>query len=296
MRRVWGARPQLTQRGKMDILLANVGPAVRDELAWRADASQDPEAALKIIGKIYGEKRSPAQLLQNLYHQIQLPGETIREFSNKVNSAYRALTSRQQTLGERPYPPKIAQDHFVNSLRDKTLTSWIAEKVHAEPHLSFLDIREACIRWSREEAAGAVVAAQHIPAPYSPHAPSILTHPHSSPPSTVPSAYTAAQQIIPQHPQPRAPHFPALPPPPQPPSAVEGLLKQLIERMDTFMSKPQPNPTIPQPNPANPAPKPQPLMKQRPQVTCYYCNREGHMARECRKKARDQAQGNGQPR
>ena len=152
VRRAWAARPHLSAAGRMDLLRVHLGPAVKAELMWHAEVGEDPEAALATILRIYGERRTPAQLLQVLYQTVQLPGETVRRFSHRLQEAYNSLIGRQKMLGEAPYQIKLAQDHFISSLRDPVLVSTLNEKVHASPGLTFGEIREAAIRWSREDS------------------------------------------------------------------------------------------------------------------------------------------------
>ncbi len=150
--RSWRAQPCLTPQQKMDLIWSNIGPSVQAELRCQdLETQEDPVKAMTKIIEIFGERRSPSQLLQRLYALQQWTGESVRSYSHRVSSAYQALTKRQAALGEAGYPDSIARDHFQQSLTDPILVKMLREKICHTPSLRFKDIREVAIRWGDED-------------------------------------------------------------------------------------------------------------------------------------------------
>ena len=151
--RAWNAQPGLSSQRKLDILLQNIGPIVRDELQCQTAAVQDdPAESLKVIVSVFGERRTPAQLHDALRQTRQLPGETVRLFSHRARSAFSALVGRQETLGIAKEDESTLRDHFVSAVNDPMLSRYLAESVAAQPDVKFLAIREVAMRWARDEA------------------------------------------------------------------------------------------------------------------------------------------------
>ena len=62
VRRAWSSLPTEDKDKRLDVILRNVGPAVKAEISCQSNAVQkDPEALLDAIASIFGEKRSPSQ-------------------------------------------------------------------------------------------------------------------------------------------------------------------------------------------------------------------------------------------
>ncbi|RUS74957.1 hypothetical protein EGW08_017270 [Elysia chlorotica] len=153
IRRAWAAMPSSSAAHRLDVLLGNVGPTVRAELRCQpAEVQEDPERALAAILEVFGERRTPAQLLQNLLTLRQLPPESVRAFSHRCQSAYLMLVKRQESIGEAPYPDRLLRDHFLSNLRDVTLSRFLRDSLHQSPELTFRQIRESAIRWADDGA------------------------------------------------------------------------------------------------------------------------------------------------
>ena len=125
VRRAWNAQPGMTDKRKFDLVIQNVGPIVKDELSCQG-VKDDPEAALKIIQTVFGERRSPAQLQDALRQTRQITGETVRLFSHRCRAAFNALTKRQKALNLAEEPENTLRDHFVDNVKCSTLSRYLS--------------------------------------------------------------------------------------------------------------------------------------------------------------------------
>ena len=150
LERTWRAQPGLTKVQKMDLIWGNIGPAVLAELKCQdREIQEDPDKALKKLVEIFGERRSPSQLLQQMYSLQQWAGESVRSYSHRLSSIYQALTRKQKAIGGDPiYQDVIVRDHFQQSLQDPILVKMLRDRVFVTPSLTFKDIREVAIRWT----------------------------------------------------------------------------------------------------------------------------------------------------
>ena len=165
VKRAWNKQPGLSNAGKLDILLQNIGPIVRDELKCQPSSIRDDaDEALTCIVSVFGEKRSPAILYDILRQTRQHQGETVRLFSHRIRTAFNALTNRQTTLNVHVEPETTLRDHFVSAVSCQMLSRYLAERIATNQGMSFLDIREVAIRWARDEDATAAVGASAVSA------------------------------------------------------------------------------------------------------------------------------------
>jgi len=168
VRRAWSSISASDSQRRLDLILDNVGPAIKDELRSQpAEVASDPEKVLGIITSVFGERRAPAQLLQQLFGHQQLIPETVRAYANRCQKAYQTLVRRQEALGETPYPDRLLRDHFIGSLKDRTLCRFLRHSLTQSPQQSFLQIRETAIGWADdlpgEEAADVAPVTASVP-------------------------------------------------------------------------------------------------------------------------------------
>ena len=176
IRRAWAPLPLNSQAQRLNVLLGSVGPTVRAELRCQPrEVQDDPEKALAVILDVFGERRTPAQLLQSLLTHQQLLPETVRAFSHRCQATYLALVQRQEALGEVPYQERLLRDHFVSNLRDQTLVRFLRDSLHQTPDQTFGAIRETAIRWADDGRTEVTVA---------PVAVNTAASPSSAPPPT----------------------------------------------------------------------------------------------------------------
>ena len=148
VRRAWKSQPDMDRGRQLDILLSNVGPVVRSELRCQDPViQQDPELALAAIVSTFGDQRSTATLLRDFLTTEQHSGETVRAFSHRLRESYEGLVRRQSQLSEPVTPEVMLRDRFINALGERSLASYIREQVHADPSLTFRDVREVALRW-----------------------------------------------------------------------------------------------------------------------------------------------------
>ena len=144
----WDFLPSNATRRRLDVILGSIGPRVRGEIrCLPKDTQADPDALLKEIAKVFGERRSPKQLLQELFAHQQVKGEDVRAYSHRINGAFQTLVAREAALGETPHQEKLLRDHFLGSLSDPVLSKFLGQTVRQTSTLTFSDVRQAAIDW-----------------------------------------------------------------------------------------------------------------------------------------------------
>ena len=147
VRRAWKSNRIRAADDKFDFLWSNVGPSVKTELRCH-EVGGDAEKALEKLVEIYGERRSPAQLLQEFYSLHQQKGEPIREYSHRLLTSFEAVQTRCTRLAKPVQDTAILRDHFSSSLQDHVLSKILREKINDEPGVTFKTLRETAIRWT----------------------------------------------------------------------------------------------------------------------------------------------------
>ena len=144
VRRAWtviGTNPTLRRQ----LILSNVGPVVRDELRCQdPDAQKTPEELLELILEVFGETRSPIQLLQVLLEQRQSKGE-FRAFSIRLRQHYDALIRRQRQLKQAPLEEFWVRDMLVQGSSDVDLRRHLQERIRVSPDMSFYAVRQVAL-------------------------------------------------------------------------------------------------------------------------------------------------------
>ena len=152
VRAAWRARKDLSAEEKKDLLWQYLGEAVREELSCRGDdVEHDPEATVKLLQEVYGEKRSVSQLMALFQMVVQGPHETVRAYSHRLHRAFKTLTSRQTTLRVPLADSEFLRDQFVENLCQAPVRRQLQEIVFQDPRSNFLTLREAAIRWAGDE-------------------------------------------------------------------------------------------------------------------------------------------------
>lgn len=152
----WKARKDLTAEERKDLLWQYLGEAVREELSCRGDDLQhDPEATIRLLREIYGEKRSVSQLMAQFQMVIQGQQESVRAYSHRLHRAFKTLVSRQLTLQVPQTDVEFLRDQFVENLSQASVRRQLQERVFQDPKIPFMALRDAAIRWSGDEDPGA---------------------------------------------------------------------------------------------------------------------------------------------
>ncbi|XP_059143569.1 uncharacterized protein LOC131930930 [Physella acuta] len=162
---LWRARRDVSVEERKDLLWQYLGEAVREELSCRGDDLQrDPEASIRLLREVYGEKRSVSQLMAQLQMVVQGQHESVRAYSHRLHRAFKALVARQGTLQVPQTNAEFLRDQFMEKLSQSSVRRQLQELVFRDPKIPFLAIRDAAIRWSGDEDPGtepAYVAALH---------------------------------------------------------------------------------------------------------------------------------------
>lgn len=243
IRRAWAASKITSPSGRLDVILSNIGPAVKAEIrAMTEEDRKDAEKVLAQIARVFGEGRSPQQLLQVLFAVRQHPGEKARSFANRLQGAFDAVQRRQKILGDRIEEEKVLSQALIDSVRDPVLSSTLRQMMSTTPGLSFRDLREVSIRWANDDHQAHQVS----------HAVAATPAPAYTPPPT--ASLAAAPTAAPQA------------------SALEGLLATLIDKQMTLIDKI---------DKLSGAQTRQERHYRRNNGRCYKCDKPGHIARNC---------------
>ena len=160
VRRAWRRLPADDPESKKDVILDNIGPAVRLELGCLDPADQeDPEKLLQLIVTTYGESRSPHQLLRVLLDAHQQPAEDIRSFSHRLKSDFDRLVRRQKQLGVAEEKDSTLREQFVLGTRDVQLRRILRENVRGDADITFRTLRDTAVSYSDDTCGMATAAA-----------------------------------------------------------------------------------------------------------------------------------------
>ena len=171
VRRAWSISDHLTQPRKLALIIDNVATKVRQEIKQLGQAVRDdPELLLTKIVGIFGERRAPHVLLEELFSTKQRRGESIMDYSHRLSGKFAALQAREAAV---PSPqqthPCTLRDQFARGLLDPVLVSTLREAVFRDPTLSFHDVRETAARWMeanpQETAEVQAVTTRPVPPP-----------------------------------------------------------------------------------------------------------------------------------
>ena len=153
IRQAWALQPQFSEKQMMNLILNNCGPNVKAELSMRKlEINDKPEAALKVIREQFGENRSALELLSLFTREEQRLGENNRNFSQRLHQNFLRLQTRQRNTANVVSPDTVLRDQFIRAINDSLLRQILSEKVHSEPGISFLEIREQSLRWEERNS------------------------------------------------------------------------------------------------------------------------------------------------
>ncbi|KAL8569844.1 hypothetical protein ACOMHN_038537 [Nucella lapillus] len=134
---------------KLKSLKKHVCKEVREALDCYPDnKTQTVGQVFEILRHIYGNARSTSVLLGAFTRTRQRQHEPVREYSSRVNKAYRELVRHQQSHGQEPLGDSVLRDHFVENLQDTTLSRHLQDKVHSSLEVLFYQVMEAAVRWA----------------------------------------------------------------------------------------------------------------------------------------------------
>ncbi|XP_059170447.1 uncharacterized protein LOC131951988 [Physella acuta] len=149
---LWKARGNLSVEERKDLLWQYLGEAVREELSCRGDDLQhDPEATLRLLREVYGEKRRVPQLMAQFQMVVQGQHESVRAYSHRLHRAFKTLVTRQSALQVPQTDAGFLRDQFVENLSQATVRRHLHELIFRDPKIPFLAIRDAAIRWSGDK-------------------------------------------------------------------------------------------------------------------------------------------------
>jgi hypothetical protein len=156
VRAAWKVRKDLTADEQKDLLWQYLGEAVREELSCRGDdLNRDPEATIRLLREVYGEKRSVSQLMAQFQTVQQGPHESVRAYSHRLHRAFKTLVARQGTLQVPQTDTEFLRDQFLENLSQSSVRRQLQELVFHDPKTPFMALRDAAIRWSGDEDPGA---------------------------------------------------------------------------------------------------------------------------------------------
>ncbi|XP_059158532.1 uncharacterized protein LOC131942651 [Physella acuta] len=150
--RAWKVRKDLSDEERRDFLWSHLGESVLAELKCHPKVVRDnPEETFKVLRAIYGEQRSVSQLTGAFQQIHQHRAESVRAYSHRLHEAFESLTARQEALKVSLTDEQILRDHFVENLQDPILRRYLGEELYKSPGTTFLELRNAAIRWCGDE-------------------------------------------------------------------------------------------------------------------------------------------------
>jgi len=234
----------MTPPEKVDFIMSHMdGPAKEEVRMYSEKERSNPNFLLDVLARAFGEKRSSSQLLKMFYVRKQKENETLRTgYSYSLNELLKRITKADPKAV--PDPEKTLRDKFADNVRDPFLRKEL-KKFIRERQPAFLDLREEPLRWSEEKERP-----QRARPPLSQEVAADIPD-ESSQCSAASSVVTPMDKLL------------------------EVLLKQqksLEELTSSIRDLKHPRTQIP----------PKEWSRQRPNIVCFKCNKNGHIARNCR--------------
>ena len=239
------AAREITPAERVDFKMSHLeGPAKEEVRMYSKKERSNPDFLLEVLMQAFGEKRSSSQLLKLFYERKQKENETLRAYSYSLNELLKSVTKADPKSV--PDPEKTLWDQFADNVRDPFLRKEL-KKFIRERNPPFLDLREEALRWSEEEER----PQQSTPKPPLSQEESVDT-PESSQCSAS-STNTPMDKVL------------------------DVLLKQQksLEELTSSIRD------LKQPRMQNSG---KGWSGQRSNIVCFKCNRNGHIARNCRAK------------
>ena len=166
---VWKSSADFGIEERRRLLWSCLGEEVKLELLCHEhNSNMDPEETLALLKELYGEHRTCAQLMRVLDQVQQAPQESIRAYSHRLITAFRALTNRQQQLNSPVSDRVFLRDYFVENLYSPRVRRQAKNKVFDNPQIAFTELRDFAIRLAEdEEQEASYLDATSLPTPSS---------------------------------------------------------------------------------------------------------------------------------
>ena len=142
----WASRT-MSPEERLRVLMNSIGETVRAEVKCQDKELQtNPDRVLELIMETFGERRSGSQLLSVFVSLKQRQGESVMEYSHRMNRAFEAVKAKTPNI-----EPRLLRDHFIEGLAAPLLRRDLKEEVYKDPLLTFLQVRNSAIRRSEYE-------------------------------------------------------------------------------------------------------------------------------------------------
>ena len=140
---------EMTSPEKVDFIMSHLeGPAKEEVRMYSKKERSNPDFLLEFLAQAFREKRSSSQLLKMLYEHKQKENETLREYLYSLNELLNRVTKADPKAV--PDPEKTLRDQFADNVRDPLLMKEL-KKFIRERQPKFLVLREEALHWSEEE-------------------------------------------------------------------------------------------------------------------------------------------------
>lgn len=242
-----------------DYISAHLEGLAKEEIKLHCSSERDTaEKIYALLREAFGERRSLPQLLRNFYERRQKEGESLRSFSHALSELLERVIAKNPTAI--PDRDQALRDQFSDNVREPMLRKELKRMARTETSCRFLQVREEALRWAEEEE-------RPLPSrKTASNQETLCTASANAQEARAPEARTQEART-------QEAHDPKLDMICKALEDQRKSMEKLSATLTAFAHTAQRSPVQPQPV--------------RRKITCYNCNREGHLARDCRSRRTD---------
>lgn len=157
VRRIFKARPRSDEEC-VDFIYSHLEGEAKDEIKYRRDIKDDPEAIFDCLNRVFGIKESVTLLQKNFFERAQREHESIRQYSYALLELFQKITKKDSAIFQNR--DKTLCEHFVNNLYDSAIRKEMKKFLRRLPVLDFFTLRDEAILFSEEEERAVVTESE----------------------------------------------------------------------------------------------------------------------------------------
>ncbi|KAL2085708.1 hypothetical protein ACEWY4_019028 [Coilia grayii] len=125
------------------------GEAKREIKFSPAADRNDPQKIFEILKQNFSCSKSVNALYRQFYQRRQFESESVREYSHVLMELMEHIQDKDESLDQ---SDRVLRDQFVEGLRNDKLQGELLDKISANQHLSFRDVRSEALDWLSRRA------------------------------------------------------------------------------------------------------------------------------------------------